>query len=102
MEINRYKTLWIGLTLLTLAACQKAQEEFSYVPQSSVGKMLVSNGVGRIYQDSSFVITPGVEETDMNIRMSDGYRQTLYLVFADISLPTVSMRTMVRPHAHFS
>ena len=95
MEISIHKILWSALAVMALFSCEKEQSEEWYEPHTAVGKMLAENEVGRIYKDTSFVISPGVEETDLMIQMSDGYRQTLYIVCADLSYPGVSMRTMV-------
>lgn len=90
-----HKIFALGLGLTLLAACNKQQAEDLYQPRSAAGKAFVEQNVGRVYQDTSFVITPGVEETDMVVLMSDGYRQTLYLVCADLAYPGVSMRVML-------
>ena len=96
MEISIRKTIRLGLVLLAVSACQKAQQdEFPYQPRSSAGKMLVDNGVGIVYRDTSFLLAPGVEETDMNLQLNDGSRQTIYIISADLNHPGVSLRTMV-------
>ncbi|MBP5398597.1 MAG: phosphodiester glycosidase family protein [Bacteroidales bacterium] len=95
MEIRMHQLLGLGLVLVALAACKKEQPDgFYYEPQSVVGQKLVQNNVCGVYKDTTFLITPGVEESDLNILMNDGTRQIIYLVCADISRPGVSMRVM--------
>ena len=95
MEIRVHQLLGLGLALVALAACKKERPDgFYYEPQSVVGQMLVQNNVCGVYKDTTFLITPGVEESDLNVLMNDGARQIIYLVCADISQPGISMRVM--------
>lgn len=95
MEVKLNITFGLAIVLTALSACSKEQQEVLYEPRTPIGRQFVENGVGRVYRDTTFVISPGVEETDMVLQMSDGYRQTIYIVCADLTQPGVSMRTMV-------
>ncbi len=100
MEIRTRPTSGHGLVaaalaLLSLSACNKEQSDgFSYEVRTRVGKTLLEQcpEVARIYEDTTFVITPGVEETDLKMQMSDGFMQTVYVISARTDLPGISMR----------
>ena len=83
----------VAVVSLAIWSCSKEQEDIHYIPQTPVGKQLLDNcpEVARIFRDTTFMITIGVEETDLHIQTMDGYVQQLHLIKVDTNVPGVRM-----------
>lgn len=92
--MRRYiKYLTYAAVLVAMWSCSKEQEDIHYVPTTSVGKCLLEKcpEVARVFRDTSFLVTVGVEETDLHIQTNDGYVQQVYLLRVDTNVPGVRM-----------
>lgn len=92
--MKRYFRIFaFAVSAVLLLACSKEQEDVHYVPKTPVGKALLADcpEVARIFSDTTFVVTVGVEETDLHIQTMTGYVQQLYLMKVDTKVPGVRM-----------
>ena len=80
-----FSVLAFALSAILLWSCSKEQEDIHYVPVTPVGKTLLADcpEVARIFSDTTFVVTVGVEETDLHVQTMSGYIQQLYLMKVD-------------------
>lgn len=88
--------------LAVLAACNplKQPEDRHYQPVSQVGKaILAADEVHRIYTDTSFVVAPGVEETDIHFQCMSGFIVRAYIIKADLKTPGLQLRVCVPDNA---
>lgn len=98
MEIIEAMKRYLYMTILATVAlglwsCSKEQEDVHYVPRTPVGKTLLADcpEVARIFADTTFVVTVGVEETDLHVQTIEGYVQQLHLISVDTKVPGVRM-----------
>ncbi len=91
--IRYIKYLTFAAVLVAMWSCSKEQEDIHYVPTTPVGKTLLDKcpEVARIFRDTTFLVTVGVEETDLHIQTIEGYVQQLYLLRVDTKVPGVRM-----------
>lgn len=92
--MRRYiKYLTFAAVLIAMWSCSKEQEDIHYIPTTPVGKLLLDKcpEVARIFRDTTFLVTVGVEETDLHVQTNDGYVQQLYLIRVDTNVPGVRM-----------
>lgn len=93
--MKRLFNILLAGTLLTtgLVACEKSVEDVHYVPTTPVGKLLLEEcpEVARMFRDTTFLVTVGVEETDMHIQTNDGYVNQVYIIKVDTNVPGVRM-----------
>lgn len=94
-----FSVLAIAFSAILLWSCSKEQEDVHYVPVTPVGKTLLADcpEVARIFNDTTFVVTVGVEETDLHVQTMSGYIQQLYLIKVDTKQPGVRM-TVAMPN----
>ena len=94
-----FSILAFALSAILLWSCSKEQEDIHYVPVTPVGKTLLADcpEVARIFSDTTFVVTVGVEETDLHVQTMSGYIQQLYLIKVDTKQPGVRM-TVAMPN----
>ena len=94
-----FSVLAFALSAILLWSCSKEQEDIHYVPVTPVGKTLLADcpEVARIFSDTTFVVTVGVEETDLHVQTMSGYIQQLYLMKVDTKQPGVRM-TVAMPN----
>ena len=94
-----FSVLAFALSAILLWSCSKEQEDIHYVPVTPVGKTLLADcpEVARIFSDTTFVVTVGVEETDLHVQTMSGYIQQLYLIKVDTKQPGVRM-TVAMPN----
>ena len=80
-----FSILAFALSAILLLSCSKEQADVHYVPVTPVGKILLADcpEVARIFSDTTFVVTVGVEETDLHVQTMSGYIQQLYLMKVD-------------------
>ena len=83
--------------LAFLASCSKQQvEDVHYQPVSEVGKAVLSaDQVYRIYTDTTFVVAPGVEETDVHFQCMGGFIVRAWIIKADLKTPGLQLRVSV-------
>ncbi len=88
-----FKYLTITIVLVAMCACSKEQEDVHYVPRTPVGRQLLDNcsEVARVFRDTTFLITVGVEETDLQVQTGTGYIQQLHIIRVDTNVPGVRM-----------
>ena len=94
-----FSILAFALSAILLWSCSKEQEDIHYVPVTPVGKTLLADcpEVARIFSDTTFVVTVGVEETDLHVQTMSGYVQQIYLMKVDTKQPGVRM-TVAMPN----
>lgn len=87
------KLTMIAALLASLMACEKETEDIHYIPTTPVGKLLLEEcpEVARVFNDTTFLITVGVEETDLHIQTNDGYVQQVYIIKVDTNVHGVRM-----------
>ena len=87
------KYLIFATSLVAMWSCSKEQEDIHYVPTTPIGKVLLEKcpEVARVFRDTTFLVTVGVEETDLHIQTSEGYIQQIYLMRVDTNVPGVRM-----------
>lgn len=85
------KLIWLPLVLLV--SCSAAQvEDVYHIPVSRVAKAVLSAGeVNRIYTDTTFVIAPGVEETDVHFQVMSGWIVRTYIIEVDLRTPGLQL-----------
>ena len=89
-----FNILFAGsLLAVGLASCEKSVEDVHYVPKTPVGKLLLEEcpEVARMFRDTTFLVTVGVEETDLHIQTNDGYVNQVYIIKVDTNEPGVKM-----------
>ena len=94
-----FSVLAFAFSAILLWSCSKEQEDVHYVPVTPVGKTLLADcpEVARIFSDTTFVVTVGVEETDLHVQTMSGYVQQIYLMKVDTKQPGVRM-TVAMPN----
>lgn len=94
-KFTKYAALAIVAGAMLLASCEKngGQEvDVFYKPVTEVGKaVLAADEVYRIYTDTSFVLTPGVEETDVHFQTMTGWIVRAYIIKADLNTPGLQL-----------
>lgn len=83
----------IAALVIGFSACEKEAEDIHYVPTTPVGKLLLEEcpEVARLFRDTTFLVTVGVEETDLHLQTNDGYVQQVYIIKVDTNVPGVRM-----------
>lgn len=86
-------TALASVLLAGLVSCEKEQADVHYVPTTPIGRLLLDEcpEVARIFRDTTFLITVGVEETDLHIQTNDGYVNQVYIIRVDTNVPGVRM-----------
>lgn len=87
------KYFMFAAVLVATLSCSKEQQDIHYVPTTPIGKTLLEKSpeVARVFSDTTFLVTVGVEETDLHIQTSEGYIQQMYLIRVDTNVPGVRM-----------
>lgn len=95
---NNFRIIALVALIISIYSCTKdspyVDKDYKpYVPQTPVGKQLMStySEVGRIFRDTTFLVTVGVEETDMSIQTMSGYIQQLYLIRVDTKVAGIRL-----------
>ncbi len=95
MNKNRYK----GMALSFLAAalwvsCEKQPEYVPYQPETEIGHILVTecDEVARVFEDTTFVVAVGVEETDIRLQTMTGYAQRIHILRIDTKTPGLKLK----------
>ena len=85
--------LFFVAVFVVICSCTKEQEVVRFVPRTPVGKQLLDKcpEVTTVFKDTTFLVTVGVEETDLHIQTSEGYIQQMYLLRIDTNIPGVRM-----------
>lgn len=91
--MKRINNILVSLPLILLVSCSAAQiEDVYHNPASKVAKAVLSAGeVNRIYTDTTFVIAPGVEETDVHFQVMSGWIVRAYIIEADLNTPGLQL-----------
>lgn len=87
----------LSALLWAFAACTKNQPEDNfYQPVSEVGKAVLSaDEVYRVYTDTTFLVAPGVEETDVHFQCMGGFIVRAWIIKADLNTPGLQLRVSV-------
>lgn len=80
-----------------LSFCTKNQaEDKFYQPVTDIGKKVyAASEVYRIYTDTTFVIAPGVEETDVHFQCMSGFIVRAWIIKAELGTPGLQLRVSV-------
>lgn len=71
-------------------------EDKYYAPVSETGKKVyAADLVNRIYTDTTFLVAPGVEETDVHFQTMNGWIVRAYIIKADTRTPGLQLRVCV-------
>ena len=92
--MKRYiKFFTFAAAIVAMWSCSKEQEDIPYVPRTPVGKALLEKcpEVARIFNDTTFLVTVGIEETDLHFQTGSGYVQQMKLLRIDTNMPGVRM-----------
>ena len=100
--MNRIIGFSAVLPLLFALACTEIQvEDVFHTPSSAVAKAVLSaSEVHRMYTDTTFVVAPGVEETDVHFQVMSGYIVRAYIIEADLNTPGLQLRVCTPNNAN--
>lgn len=86
-----------ALFLLSVSCVKDNQPEDKYYePVSEVGKKVyAATEVNRIYTDTTFLVAPGVEETDVHFQSMSGWVVRAYIIKADTKTPGLQLSVCV-------
>ena len=89
--------LLLGLSTAWLVSCEKDPNEVRcYQPVTEVGQSLLSaSEVHRVYTDTTFLVAPGVEETDVHFQCMSGFIVRAWIIKADLNTPGLQLRVSV-------
>lgn len=89
--------LLLGLSVAFLASCENEQAPVKlYKPVTDVGKaVLAADEVHRVYTDTTFIVSPGVEETDVHFQCMSGFIVRAWIIKADLNTPGLQLRVCV-------
>ena len=86
-----------ALVATLLPACKKQNAEVRfYQPVTEVGKaVLAADQVHRVYTDTTFLLAPGVEETDVHFQCMSGFIVRAWVIKASLTTPGLQLRVCV-------
>lgn len=94
-----FTVLALACAVLLDCSCNKnsgQEEDVFYQPVSEVGKaVLAASEVYRIYNDTTFVVAPGVEETDVHFQTMTGWIVRAYFIKADLNTPGLQLTVSI-------
>lgn len=87
----------LALVATLISACEKENAEVKfYQPVTKVGQAIfAASEVHRVYTDTTFLVAPGVEETDVHFQCMSGYIVRAWVIRASLNTPGLQLRVSV-------
>ena len=93
------KYLFVLMLVTAVCGCKKLPTgpedipDTSYVPRTELGKLVAeAASVGHVYNDTTFLIAAGVDETDIHLQTSLAKVEHVFILRIDLTTPGLKMK----------
>lgn len=94
MKKNHTLLLICGFIGIILTSCSKTVDEPIYSPKTEIGKLMVDYcpEIYRVFKDTTYMVTVGVEHTYMQLQTLNGYIQQAHITVVDMNTPGLKVK----------